>query len=1088
MSLVLVRKSIYVIFVLVFAAFTLIKPASLHAQSTQISGRVVDQSSSVLPQTTLRLKSVETGEERSASSNDEGYFSFPSLQPGHYEVSASHDGFTPQIQSGIVVETGVNTTANFKLQVGEVRQAVTVEAGYQALQTESAAVSRVVENQTIVNMPLLDRRAAQLQRLSGFTVGNGSGSNATFAVAGGRSNNGAYMIDGGNVQNALLGTATLYFDPPVESLQEFNMALSNYAAELGRTGGAVVQMATKSGTNRFHGSAYEYLRNDLLQGTPYFATRKAPLRYNLFGVSFSGPIVRNKTHFFFNYEGFRQTAATTQVLNVPTPAEVSGDFSADSYKVINPATGTQFPGNIILLPQQDPNGAALAKFYPKPNVAGAASGKANFTANVPSKTVTDTYVARVDHVFSDKDRIFGRFLGDPSHITTGSVYPTPGTDSFGNSNPTYYYNASATWYHTFSGNLLNLFRATYSQRENVNISAGVGTPYTAQIGLQGTNLGFFPGVTVAGFQSIGNTSQQQRLQKPFIDAELADNVSWQHGKHQFKAGFSRRYNINVDRYSPSAGGIFNFTTKVTGSSLANLLLGRVDSASRQENQPLHTRADSYGLYFQDDWRLTPRLTLNLGVRYDIDTPRWETHNRQNSFDPNAINPVSGTPGLITFSGRNGLSKYANNTDKNNIGPRFGFAFQADQHTVFRGGAAVLYTGEYDEATPLDASAGFSLQGSFSSPDNGVTPAFYLRNGLPAITLPTEANLNAGFGAVKPGQSPRTQVDYFKPIRSTGYLYQTSLDVQHQFPGLVVVDIAYLGTFGHHLPSPTHININQVPTALLGPGNLQSKRPFPQFNNVVLDSADIGNSNYEGLNFGIEKHASHGIQFGANYTFSKFLDDLAARNELAAYPGTNAFTDYYNPRSRRGRSGNDVRHRLVVSTVYELPVGRGRLWTPSSPVLRNVLGGWSAGAIVETHTGTPLSPIELTNNTGSFSDGVRPNVVGNPNLNSARPRAQKLAKWFNTAAFASPAPYTFGNAGRTFGSGPSLFTADASLLKTFDTFEGTKLQFRAEALNVFNHANCANPDMRNGSATFGQVTALAAGTQSRVLQLALHLEF
>jgi hypothetical protein len=636
--------------------------------------------------------------------------------------------------------------------------------------------------------------------------------------------------------------------------------------------------------------------------------------------------------------------------------------------------------------------------------------------------------------------------------------------------------------------VLNEFRVTYSQRENVNISAGVGTPYAAQIGLQGTNLGFFPGVTVAGFQSIGNTSQQQRLQKPFIDAELADNVSWQRGKHQFKAGFSRRYNLNVDRYSPSAGGIFNFTTKVTGSSLANLLLGRVDSASRQENQPLHTRADSYGLFLQDDWRLNPRLTLNLGVRYDIDTPRWETHNRQNSFDPNAINPVSGTPGVITFSGRDGLGKYANNTDKNNIGPRLGFAFQADQNTVFRGGAAVLYVGEYDEATPLDASAGFSLQGSFSSPDNGVTPAFYLRNGMPAITLPTEADLNAGFGAVKAGQSPRTQVDYFKPNRSTGYLYQTSFDVQHQFPGLITTDIGYLGTFGHHLPSPTHININQVPTALLGPGNAQLKRPLPQFNNVVVDSADIGNSNYEGLNFGIEKHASHGIQFGANYTFSKFLDDLAARNELAAYPGTNAFTDYYNPRSRRGRSGNDVRHRLVVSTVYDVPVGRGRLWNPSSAVARNILGGWSAGAIVETHTGTPLSPIELTNNTGSFSDGVRPNVVGNPNLDPDRPRAQKLSKWFNTAAFASPAPYTFGNASRTFGTGPSLFTADASLLKTFDSFEGTKVQFRAEALNVFNHANFANPDTRNGSATFGQVTSLASGTQSRVVQVALHLEF
>ena len=250
------------------------------------------------------------------------------------------------------------------MAVGTATETVNVDASVPLLQTETAAVAHVVENQTIVNMPLLDRRAAQLQRLNGFVVGNGTGSSATFATAGGRSNNGNYTIDGGNVQNVLLGTPTLYFDPPVESLQEFNVAISNYEAELGRTGGAVVQMTTKSGTNSFHGSAYEYLRNDVLQATPYFATHKAPLRYNLFGATLGGPIIKNKTYFFFNYEGLRSIVSTTQVLNVPTLAEDGGDFSADSYKVIDPTTGLQFPGNIIPKTSQDPVGAHLAAFYP----------------------------------------------------------------------------------------------------------------------------------------------------------------------------------------------------------------------------------------------------------------------------------------------------------------------------------------------------------------------------------------------------------------------------------------------------------------------------------------------------------------------------------------------------------------------------------------------------------------------------------------------------------------------------------------------------------------------------------------------------
>lgn len=1058
------------------------------AQSAQISGQVVDAQKAVLSNVRLDLTRVETGEKRQTASSNQGYFIFPLLPPGHYDLNASRDGFQTEHQANITVETGTTTTVNLTLLVGEVSQSVSVEAASPLLLTESAAVAKVIENQTIVNMPLLDRRASQLQRLNGFVIGNGSGSNATFAIAGGRSNNGNYTIDGGNVQNALLGTATLYFDPPVESLQEFNVSISNYAAELGRTGGGVVQMTTRSGTNQFHGSSYEYFRNDILQGTPFFATHKSPLRYNLFGVSIGGPIVHDKAFFFFNYEGFRQNAATTQVLNVPTPAEIRGDFSADSYQVINPSTGQQFTGNIIPISAQDPVGAKLAAFYPTPNVPGAPSGKANFTANDPAQTVTNTYVARVDYDISEKDRIFGRLLADPSHVLTASIFPTPGTDSFGNSNPTYYYNGSATWYHSFNSAITNEARLTYSQRENLNISAGANTTLSAQIGLTGVNPNFFPTVTINGLATLGNASQQQRLQKPFIDTGFEDNVTWSHGNHQVKYGISYRYNLNVDHTSVSPGGAFNFTNKVTNSSLASLLLGRVNTATVQDNEPLHSRADSWGAFVQDDWRVTSRLTLNIGLRYDLDSPRWEIHNRQNSFDPNTINPVSGTPGVITFAGINGVSKYANTWDWDNFGPRLGFAYKVDDRTVVRGGGAILYTGEYDEATPLDAAAGFSLQGSFSSPDNGVTPAFYLASGMPAVKLPTAADLTPGFGAVAVGEKVTTAVDYFKPNRTNGYLYQTSLDIQRQLGRNYVFTVGYLGTFGHHLPSPTHENINQVPTDLLGPGNLQVKRPFPQFNNVSLDSADIGNSSYNGANLGIEKRYSKGLQFRANYTFSKFFDDLDARNELAGYPGTNSFTNYYDPKGRRGLSGNDVRHRLVGGVVYELPFGRGRTWAPSTAWFNSVIGGWSTGLIGEVHSGTPLSPIELTNNTGSFSDGVRPNVVGNPILSTDRPRSARLSEWFNTAAFASPAPYTFGDASRTFGSGPGLFSLDASLLKEFQLGDRVVTQFRTEALNVLNHANFANPNTQNGSATFGQVTSLAAGTQSRILQFALHLQF
>jgi hypothetical protein len=847
-------------------------------------------------------------------------------------------------------------------------------------------------------------------------------------------------------------------------------------------------MTTKSGTNNFHGSVYEFFRNDALNTRTFFASTKPVLRYNLFGASLGGPIKRNRTQFFFNYEGKRQTTATTQILNVPTVAETSGNFSADSYKITDPLTKVPFPNNVIPAARLDPVGAKLAAYYPPPNVPGAPSGKANFRANLPAQTIADDYVARIDHVINDNNRIFGRLLAEPSHTVTASIFPTPGTDSFGGLSHNYYYNAGATWYHNFSPALINESRFNYSRRQALAISAGANTTIDQSLGLAGINENFFPTVTVTGLQALGNTSQQQRLQTPIRSDQYVDNVSLTRGSHQIKFGVEYRYASNVDLYSPTAGGSFAFNDTATGSGLASLLLGWVNSASRLETYELHTRADSYAGFIQDDWRVTPNLTLNLGLRYDLDQPRWETNNRQNSFNPTALNPVSGTPGVISFSGINGLSKYANRWDKNNFGPRVGFAWKPAESWVVRGGGAVLFTGEYDQATPIVANTGFSLQGNFVSPDNGLTPAFILAGGLPAVISPTTAELTPAFGAVAVGQKPTTSVAYFNPNRSTGYLYQGNLDIQHQFRGNLVVDVGYLGTFGHHLPAPDAQSINQVPLNQLGPGNTQILRPFPQFSNVSIIAADVGKSNYHGVNFGVDKRYSNGLLFKANYTYSKFIDNVASRNELAGFPGTGAFTDYYNQASDRGLSGNDIRHRFIWSSIYELPFGHGRRFPASSTILNAAIGGWSAGFIAELRSGTPLSAIELTNNTSSFSDGVRPNVVGDPNLSTDRPLSQKLAQWFNTSAFAAPGRYTFGNAGRTFGEGPGAVNLDASVLKDFSVTEQSVLQIRVEALNVLNHANFANPDTRRGSATFGQVTSLVSGNQGRLLQLGLHFKF
>ena len=350
-----------------------------------------------------------------------------------------------------------------------------------------------------------------------------------------------------------------------------------------------------------------------------------------------------------------------------------------------------------------------------------------------------------------------------------------------------------------------------------------------------------------------------------------------------------------------------------------------------------------------------------------------------------------------------------------------------------------------------------------------------------------------------GQKVVQAPQYFQRDRVTGYLYQGSLNIEQQLGNQLLLTLGYLGTFGHHLSAVNAENTNQVTPAnmalLATTKNTQTLRPYPQFGNVSIIATDEGQSSYNGFNAGIKKRYSGGFQYGINYTWSKFIDNQESRNELANYnagysAGTNdAFTDYYNPQDRRGLSGNDIRNRVIGSALYKLPIGQGK-WIHSSSFLVNELAsGWTVGAISEVHSGTALGILDSTNNTGTYSDGVRPNLVGNPNdLSGSRPRAQKTAEWFDTSAFAQNPPFTFGNAPRTFGRGPALATTDASLLKDFKIVEATNLQFRAEALNVFNHANLANPNTLFGNGAFGQVTGLQSGNQSRILQLALHLSF
>jgi len=1070
-------------------ALLAVAPIFAQSQFATLNGTVRDTTGAVLPGVTLKLTNSETGESWPSATDGEGNYVVPLVKPGpRYQLDVEKAGFKPYRRTEVVIETGGQYRIDVTMELGAQTERIVVEAAAPQLQTETSVVGAVVDNRTIVNMPLINRRAAQLARLTGFVVQNGTGSN--FTMAGGRGNNANWTIDGANAQNVLLGVQTLNFDPPIEALQEFNVSVSNYSAELGRTGGGVVQMTTKSGTNEFHGSAYEYLRNDAMDARSFFSATKPKLRYNLFGASIGGPIRRDRTHFFFNYEGRRQIDETTLIHNVPTPAESRGDFSASRQMVRDPAASGRppFAGNVIPTSRLDPIGRQIAAFYPTPNVAGAESGSANFLTNGSTKDPNNVYVSRVDHVFNDSNRIYGRLLASNGGPKDSPVWPTPGTDPFHRNRENGYYNASGTWFHNYRSNLINEFRASFDRRKFINRVGSAYTNLNQTLGIKGVNPAFGPRVTVAGYAQIGEGSNHERLQVPIWGIHLVNHVLWVKGKHNVKTGFEYRYGRNDDDNKNTAGGVFGFNDVATGHSLAALLLGWVNNANINENYPLRTRMDAVGAFLQDDFKVTPRLTLNLGMRWDMDVPRREVFdNRQNSFDPVSINSVSGTPGILTFSGRNGVSKYAHNFDRNNFAPRAGFAFRATDKWVIRGGAAMVYLGQYDQATPTSASIGFSYRGNFVSPDNGLTPAFLFRDGMPAVTKPGEADLTPTFGAVRVGQSPVTSVEYFDPVgRKTGYLTTYNFNIQRQLGWQTVVEIGYLSTLGHRLPAPASLTLNQVRPELMGAGNAQARRPFPQYTDVAQVAPPIGNSNYHGLNVKLDKRYSAGLHFQTNYTWAKGIDDAESRDELGGGAG-NAYSNVYNRRNDRGLTGNSIAHRWISSVVYQLPFGKGNRFELHGAADR-VFGGWSVGYIGEIRSGAPWGVIEQVNRTNSFSPQNRPNVVGVAAIEGGRSRADQIAMWFNTAAYADPGQFVFGNSGRTGGYGPGAVAMDLSVLKDIRFSERYNLQFRCEMLNFTNKPNFGLPNLNRGNATFGRITSLAPGNPARIVQLGLHFKF
>ncbi len=1082
---------------LLFGSFLLAQSGS-----STITGTVKDATGLVLPGARISVSNTESGAQLAITSNEVGIYRAGSLVPGAYRLQVEAEGFQKLVRGPVTVEVGQVVAVELTLELGKATETVTVTESAPLTETQSSNFGQIVSRQMVAGLPLPNRAASSLAALSPGVVmidsGAGTAENyPVFSVAGGRARNQNFTLDGGNVSNAVgLTRPQQLTSLPVDAMQEFQVIANNYAAEFGHSTGGIVTMTTRSGTNTYHGSVFESLQNDVFNARNFFAAKRAPVRLNQYGGSFGGPIRKDKTHFFATWERTRQLTSFETTSTVPTLLNRNGDFSdlrSTAGKLIaiyDPATGSTagtrlpFAGNVIPASRFDTVAKAAMGYFPLPNRVGTGTNANNFIGGSRNGLNRDIVVGRLDHQLRQNDLLTARYYINDANTNNTGTYGNPAADPLADITDVRVQTILGSWTHVFRSNLTNDFRYTFLRRKFLDTRPGFGENLAGKLGLTGVSDAAFPAFTIPGYgvpagfvagnvtvpttgAALGNPTAVYRFQTPILDQQFLDSLQWVAGRHALKFGGEYRMGANDEVRDRGSAGNFTISplitdlpgsSSTTGNSLASFLLGEVNAASIQVSDKIPSRASYLAVYAQDDWRVSDRLTINAGLRWEVEFPRKVVGNKMNSFDPLAMNPVSGTPGVVTFAGVNRTPVRAFAADYNNFGPRLGFAYRVagKRETVIRGGGGFFYGPTVSNTIGDVASLGFSTSASYSVAQAEAQSSLQLRNGFPAFTRPA---LTPGFGAVPVGQKVNTSVAFFNPKQVAPISYQYNLNVQREIAKDLLLEGGYIANISHHLTA-NDLSLNQVAPQLMTAGAAQVVRPFPQFNNVTWINPSIGNSTYHGGFVRLDKRMSGSFSVLAHYTFSKFIDDVEASQEFGS---TGSYMDAYNRRLDKGLSGSDVPHRLVVTLLYELPKLKAH------KVLNTALGGWKAGLLETAESGPTFTVITSANTTNAFPAGsLRPNLVSRAVL--ANPT---IAKWFDTSAYVNPAALKFGNSPRGGVRGAPVVTTDVTLEKSFAVTERVKLEVRAEFYNLLNRAIFNVPGFTLGAADFGVVSSARA---------------
>jgi outer membrane receptor protein involved in Fe transport len=1061
-------------------------------------GTVSDQSEARIVNAAVTITNLATNVSHFTRTDASGSFRSIPLRSGRYSVSVDSPGFKRLVRTGITLEVQAEVRLDLALELGAAAEQITITADAVLLQTTEPSRGQVIDNKKIVDLPLNGRDYLQLALLTAGTNVPPPGARFSgFSAAGFRVSHNNYLLDGmdnNSNQHAAQGRTPQVISPSVDAIQEFKVQTTNYSAEFGRNLGGVVNVVIKSGSNEFHGGAFEFLRNEAFNARNFFqapGTKIAVFRRNQFGALLGGPIVKNKTFFFVNYEGTKEYTASTSLPTVATPAERNGDFSNSFFnnqptQIFDPGTYNAqtrarqpFPNNIIPVNRIDPVAANVAAFSPNPNRNTVIN---NYFSNPRINNDIHKGDLRIDHTFGAKDTLYGRYSYQNNFQLPEGNLPAP---AFGGGDPAFQENRPQSFVvshgHIFSPTLFNTFKVGWN-RLLTNRGSPLDRNMNAEIGLRGANeeLNGFALFNINGFNSLGPPANNPQ----FSDSQtrqLTNDLLWTRGRHTIKVGGNLMFIQSPHRQAFQSNGVFTFNGNFTrqssnnafGNSYADFLLGIPFNSQLSTIAQGNQRRSVHGMYIQDDFKLNNRFTLNIGLRYEYIGPWWEKYNRYANFD---IDTDRANPRLLVASDGGIASRSTLRPDYNNFAPRFGFAFRLSDRTVIRSGYGIYYGGvDHIGDRFLHCSAPFFFQSGFNT--DSITPAIVLRDGFPpGATSSNVTNLQT----ISQDRTNRTP-----------YSQQWNFTIQREIISDLSLEVGYAGTKGNRLIQRFDTNAPEP-----GPGNINARRPItrlevPGLDYIVTPLTDTfrrefsANSNYHAMQVKVEKRMSRGFSLLASYLWSKTISDARGGADAGGTAGVGV-QDVRNLRAEKSLADEHFPHRFVMSSNYDLPWGRGRAMLNDMPKWAEVLfGQWAVGGILTLNSGRRVN-LGVQGDPANIGPGAvqRPNIV--PGQNPILPGSERtLARWFNTDAFVRQPAFTFGNAGRNLVQAPGLRNLDLAIYKIFAVTDTKVFQLRGEFFNASNTPFFGAPASTLGLAQFGIINS--AG-DARIIQVGLKFNF